>query len=345
MQAAAQPSVSFGFVAICLSEENCSPAGSVTVKSLEGLSDDAIRGRILRTALRNLDNTIRILHFLHGHHVHLYRMSAQLLPLATHDVTAGWAWWEEPALQERLERIGHLVKKYEIRVSSHLPDVCVLSTPKPEVLEWLLRYIRYHQRLFELMSLDATAKLVLHVGGAYGRPDTALRQAEANFLRLDPWAQERILLENDDRSFSAAQVLHLAQRVGVPVVFDYHHHVVRNDGEQLGELLPAIFATWRDRPPKVHVSSPRSAGSPRAHADYVAWEFVEPFFAALDELGNDVDVMVEAKKKDLAMFALQEEFAAWRRCRVSGDPARRRPEREPGRDSFCKKSFSTRGSG
>lgn len=314
--ATVERTAAFGFVAICLSEKNCSPAGSVTVKSLEGLDTAGIRGRIRRTALRNLDNTVRILHFLRGHNLHLYRMSAQLLPLATHDVTQDWEWWEEDELKERLVKIGQLVEANGIRISSHLPDVCVLSTPQRDVLEWLLRYIEYHKRLFSVMGLDATAKLVLHVGGAYGDPEGALLQAEENFRQLDPWAQERIVIENDDRSFSAQQVLQLAERVGTPVVFDYHHHVIRNDGETLDELLPAIVATWTDRPPKVHISTPRSPSSPRAHADYVDWEFVEPLFAALATMGTPVDVMVEAKQKDLAMFALHDAYTAWERERV-----------------------------
>lgn len=299
---------SFGFVAICLSEKDCSPAGNVTVKSLETLDAEARILRIRRTAIRNLENTLRIMHFLHAHDLDLYRMSAGLIPLATHDVTQDWPWWDDESIGGLLKRIGEAIRRHDYRVSSHLPEVCVLSTPKPDVLKWLRRYLQYHRILFETMGLDERAKIVVHIGGAYNHPERALKQAEENFARLDRWAGCRIALENDDKVFSVRQTLDLAGRLGVPMVFDYHHHVLRNDGEPLDELVKEAAATWTDRPFKVHVSSPKASDKRRAHADYVDWEFVRPFFETLHELGIRSDVMVEAKKKDLALFALQEAY-------------------------------------
>src|SRR5690606_26566902 len=118
---------------------------------------------------------------------------------------------------------------------------------------------------------------------------------------------ERICLENDDRVFSAAEVLEVCQATGVPMVFDYHHHVCRNDDEDFRDLLPAIFATWKDRPPKIHASSPRDEGDRRAHGDYVDPDFIRPVLDAARALG-DFDVMVEAKRKDLALFKLRDAY-------------------------------------
>lgn len=303
--------LAFGFVAICLTEHQCSPAGNVTVKSVIDLGARARRNRIRQVAVRNLTNSIRIMHFLHAHDIELYRMSAGLIPLATHEFTDGWAWWEDDEIRPLLARFGGLVRKHHYRVSSHLPEVCVLSSPDPNVFQWLERYVAYHHHLFDTMGLDQAAKIVLHVGGAYGDPEQALRQAEDNFGTLDPWAQERIVLENDDRTFSAAQTLHLAERLGIPMVFDYHHHIVRNDGEPLDELIQQAFATWNDRPPKVHLSSPKSSQQQRAHSDFVSWEFALPFFEAMRAEAKSVDVMIEAKKKDLALFQLRDEYAAY----------------------------------
>lgn len=304
--------IAFGFVAICLSEKNCSPAGNVTVKSVQGLSTEAARRRIVSTAARNIENTIRIMHFLRGHNLSLYRMSANLIPLATHPITDGFRWWEEPAVAEPLACLGELVRRQGVRISSHLPQVCVLSNPKDDVFVWLLRYGEYHRRLFTAMGLDRRAKVVVHVGGSYKDPERALIQAERNFARLDPWLQRRLVLENDDRSFTARQVLSLATRLGVPMVFDYHHHAVHNEGESEAELEGLIgqaFATWTDRPPKVHLSSPKSAAQPRAHADYVDWQFALPFFRLVERIGPErLDVMVEAKRKDLAALSLRETY-------------------------------------
>jgi len=300
--------VGFGFVSICLSEWRCSPAGHVTVKSLEGLEREGQIERIRATSRRNLENTLRIIHFLRAHQIPLYRMSAQLIPLATHPATDGWSWWEDPELLPLMAEIGQRVAETGVRISSHLPEVCVLTASDPAKLQWVHRYLAYHRRLFEAMGLGPQAKILLHLGGAGRHRERALEQAATTIRSLDPWARERLCLENDDKTFSAAEVLRLCQDLQLPMVFDYHHHVCRNDGEDFRELLPQIFATWHDRPPKIHLSSPRSEGQPRAHADYVDPEFVRPVVAYARTLG-DFDIMVEAKKKDLAMFRLQQDLA------------------------------------
>jgi len=301
--------VGLGFVSICLSEKDCSPAGDVTVKSIERLPDREARiERIRRTARRNLENTLRILWFLKGNGLSCYRFATHLIPLATHEATDGWEWWQDPLLEPLLARIGQVIRQESFRVSTHPPQLCVLNAAEPGVFAWVERYTDYHVRLFRTMGLDETTKIVLHVGKRFpGGNQAGLRQALANVERLPEAVRARLVLENDDRTFSAKETLTLCQQAGVPMVFDLHHHWCRNDGEDYRDLLPAVFATWRDRPPKVHLSTPRSPEDVRAHADYVDAGFVEPFLEYAASLGS-FDVMVEAKMKDLAALRLRQEL-------------------------------------
>lgn len=295
-------------MSICLSEQDCSPAGDVTVKAIEKLPEDARISRIRRTAKRNLINTRRILSFMKWHGLTVYRFATHLIPLATHEATAGWQWWSDPELQPLLEDIGRVIRTEGFRVSTHPPQLCVLNAPEPSVFQWVEKYTAYHVRLFEAMGLDARAKIVLHVGRRM-KEGTAqgLRHAAENVARLPQAVRERLAVENDDRTYSARDTLTLCRDVGVPMVFDWHHHLCRNDGERLEDLLPEVFATWRDRPPKVHLSSPRNGPLDRAHADYVDPALARPFLLAAKELG-DFDVMVEAKQKDLAALKLREDL-------------------------------------
>ena len=298
--------VGLGFVSICLSERDCSPAGNVSVATAQRLPDRAARlALIRRTAVRNLENTLRILWFLKGNRLQLYRFATHLIPLATHPYTEGWAWWEEPDLQPLLERVGEVVRAEGLRVSTHPPQLCVLNSPGG--FRWAVAYGEYHCRLLEAMGLDETAKIVLHPGRGVGDGQASVRSVVEAVERLPERVRVRLALENDDTTFSAAQTLEICRAVGVPMVFDWHHHVCRNDGEDYRELLPRVFATWTGRPPKVHVSSPRGAGDGRAHADYVDPAFVGAFLRYAAELG-DVDVMVEAKAKDLAALRLRDEL-------------------------------------
>lgn len=304
--------IEYGFVSICLSEKECSPAGNVTVKQVQALDPADRRSRILRVARRNLENTLRIMWFLRAHDLRLYRISANLIPLATHETTDGWAWWEEAELREIGAKVGEVAARHGYRLSSHLPELCGFTGDA--TFYWAERYLQYHRRLFELLGLDASAKIVMHLGGKGQDKNKALARARRRIEELDPWARERIVLENDDRHFTAADVIQLAEETGVPVAFDWHHHCINQDGEASGpgavKLMARAFALWRDRPAKVHVSSPKSPQNPRAHADFVDAAFARPFFELAAETGVErLDVMVEAKMKDLAAFRLREELA------------------------------------
>jgi len=307
--------VGLGFVSICLSEQDCSPAGDVTVTAIEKLPEEARISRIRRTAKRNLANTRRILSFMKWHGLTVYRFATHLIPLATHEATAGWEWWKDPELRPLLEEIGRVIRAEGFRVSTHPPQLCVLNAPEPSVFQWVEKYTAYHVRLFEAMGLDERAKIVLHVGRRMPEGNAAgLRRAAENVAQLPEAVRARLALENDDRTYSARETLALCQDVGVSMVFDWHHHLCRNEGERAEDLLPGVFATWRDRPPKVHLSSPRGGPTDRAHADYVDARAVRAFLLTAKALG-DFDVMVEAKKKDLAALRLRAELPE-----VFGDP-------------------------
>ena len=103
--------VGLGFVSICLSERDCSPAGNVSVATAARLADREARlGLIRRTAVRNLENTLRILWFLKGNRLQLYRFATHLVPLATHPYTEGWAWWEDPQLRPLLQQVDEVLR-------------------------------------------------------------------------------------------------------------------------------------------------------------------------------------------------------------------------------------------
>jgi UV DNA damage endonuclease len=169
------------------------------------------------------------------------------------------------------------------------------------------------------MGLGDEAVVVVHLGGVYGDPSAALDRFARRYELLSPVARQRLVVENDDRRFGVAHVLHLHARVGVRVVFDVHHfHCYNPDGMAAAEAARACLDTWRGwvGRPKVHFSSPRtawgfrhgSADEPRrpnwaAHA-----QFADPFaFAAFYRSLLDVapDVMLEAKAKDVAVIQLR----------------------------------------
>jgi len=174
--------------------------------------------------------------------------------------------------------------------------------------------------LLELMGLDERAKLNMHIGGAYGDKKKTMERFLRQFEALPGRIRARMMLENDDKTFTAAETLEACEALGVPMVLDIHHHAVNHRGESIEKLWPRILATWEGRrvPPKVHASSPKSAADPRSHADYLHVPDLIRFFRAVAGMTPELDVMIEAKRKDGALFRLMEELAETDGVTVTG---------------------------
>lgn len=311
--------VRFGYVAIALAVPEGSPNKTASVKTVEKIADPLGRiGRLRRLMLTNLETTLRILKYNAAHEVTLYRFTSKTVPLATHPLAADWDYIADG--QPLWRDIGDYVKLHGMRVSAHPDHYTLLNSPKPEVLAASLKDLDYHARMLEAMGLPPSPSLVLHVGGQYREKAAALRRFADHFARLPGRLAARLMLENDDKIFTAAEVLALCEELGRPMVLDIHHHRV-NGGGDLADLWPRIAATWGEATPKIHVSSPKDEQDIRAHADYVDPADVLPFLRLARETGRDLDVMVEAKRKDAAMFRLVEGLAATPGVRCAGQAA------------------------
>lgn len=311
--------VRFGYVAMSTIVDHCSPSRTMTLTSFNKLGDRAAAIRKLeRVAEENLVNTLRLLKHNRAHDIRLYRCSSKLIPLATHEALQDW----DPfiALQDAFRAIGDYAKQHDMRLSFHPDHFTVLSTPRPEVLRNSVKDLDYHVRMLEAMGLDARAKNNIHVGGAYGNKQEAGERFIQQFSELPERLKQRITLENDDKTFNAIETLDICERLGVPMVLDIHHQWVNNEGESAASLWPRILKTWETPygqadapmddplPPKIHVSSPKSEKDIRGHADYVEVTPLFHFLRAIAPITDKVDVMIEAKKKDGALFELMRDM-------------------------------------
>lgn len=299
-----------GYVAMTLNLEDCSPSGTVTWTALSKIEDEKARMYKLRQVTRkNLENTLRIMKYNKALQIMVYRLTSKLVPLATHPELSGWDYIADFAGQ--FAEIGQFIKENGFRISAHPDHFTLINTSNPKVLEDSLRDLDYHTRLFEAMGLaDRQYKLVIHVGGLYKDKEASLARFAENFIRLPDRIRKRIMLENDDKSFTARDVLGLCESLGIPMVLDVHHHQCANQGEPLSEILPLAFNTWRHEEisPKVHFSSPKSQKDFRSHADDIEMEAFVNFLYAARKTQTDFDVMLEAKNKDSALLALSQKL-------------------------------------
>ena len=174
------------------------------------------------------------------------------------------------------------------------------------------RDLEIHGEFFDMLGLprDHYAKINIHVGAAYGNKPVALDTFVRNFERLPDSITSRLTVENDDREslYSTIELYEgLFGRTGIPIVFDYHHHGFCTGGLSERDALEVAISTWGDIKPVVHYSESRAEEKkdakirPHAHSDYVN--------GPVDDYGYDLDVMIEAKAKELALFNLKKNDA------------------------------------
>ncbi len=268
-----------------------------------------------------------VLDYLEAQDVDMYRMTASLAPYATHPDMPQFHNQVEEARAE-LEELGARARRLDLRLSSHPSQYIVLNSEDPAIRAAAIRDMELQTQLFDAMGLGPEAVIVLHVGGAAGGFDAGLDRWEAGWEGLSDRARDRLVVENDDRTYALAHVMELHRRTGVKVVWDIlHHHC--NDPDDIAdrEALELALSTWpAGVTPKIHYSTPKTAMEERkrkvgrrvektwvlpqlrAHADVIDPIAFEQFLRETAE-GLDFDVMLEAKAKDLALLRLRNQMA------------------------------------
>lgn len=256
----------------------------------------------------NLDALHTILCWNAEHGIGLFRMSQQLIPFASHP-SFPYDWEAEHG--PRLRELGTLAAALGVRLSMHPGQFIQPGSPNPDVAERSVAELRYVARL---LSHLRASDCVLHLGGVHGDKTSA---AERFVAALEGAAEvlKFLVLENDERLWPVEDVLVPARRLGVPVVVDTLHHALNPGRLTLGDALDAALPTWTRRP-KVHLSSQDLTKQAGAHA----WGVTDQDYSALRRAVGDrsVDVMVEAKGKEMAVLPLLQYAAEWTGTAVAG---------------------------
>ena len=231
-----------------------------------------------------------------------YRMSSGLAPWKTeYD-------WEDlkdiDSIRKWFHSAGTMAKTHNVRLTSHPGPYNVLVSPKEEVVENCIKDLTIHGDEFDMMGLSRTPynKINIHLGGAYGDKEASMKRFVKNFPRLPESVRSRLTLENDDKAsmYSVKDLYYgIYKEIGIPIVFDYHHHKFCTGGMSEQEALEMALSTWGDIKPVTHYSESRRDEQKdetirvQAHSDYV--------YDKIEMYGNDFDIMVEAKAKELAV--------------------------------------------
>jgi UV DNA damage endonuclease len=302
----------------CVNTQLPSPARTVRLAN-------ATPERLLELAAANLDALAAILRWNEEHDIEVFRLTSNLIPLASHPANT-LAWWE--ALDDRLAALATLVARTGARLSTHPGQYTVLSSRTVSVVDAAVAELDYHDRLLSALGLDRSHKVVLHVGSGASEPDAAARRFAAGFARLSPGAQSRLVLENDER-WPLERIIELAAPLGLPVVFDAFHHELAPSLGGLGVRGAVLAAgeTWRaeDGRQEVHFSTQEPGKRPGAHAATLDLDAFAAFAEAVGDL--PLDCVLEVKDKEQSVLRARERLSRTRTRPRTARPAGARAAR------------------
>jgi len=252
--------------------------------------------RLLAAVGANLTCLRRMLEWNVAQGLLFFRMGSGIVPFGSHEINT-FPW--QTHFATAFEEIGNYIKGNNLRVSFHPDQFVVLNSPSPDIVRRSIEELIYQGSMLDLMGLDGTAKLQIHVGGLYGERELAISRFAAVHATLPTAVQARVVVENDDRLFPLRDCLHLHELTGVPILFDNFHHECLNHGEPMPEALRLAAATWhptRDGVPMMDYSSQALGERKGKHTDDLVDDLFRDFLTNLH--GLDLDLMLEIKNKE-----------------------------------------------
>lgn len=259
--------------------------------------------KILELASDNVRALQPILEWNVARGIELFRISSDLIPFGSHPINK-LKWWR--ILRPQFARIGAVVREKRLRVSMHPGQFTILNSPRREVVESSIAELEYHTRLLDALGVDASHKIVIHLGGIYGDKRASLERFIENCSSLDRNIKARLVIENDERCYTIADALVAADAIGVPAVFDVFHHRWNPalPEQSLRSIVQLAAKTWgeRDGRVKIHYSNQWPGKPPGTHSRSISVRKFVEFYDTIRDL--DVDIMLEVKDKQESVLKL-----------------------------------------
>lgn len=277
---------------------------TTTAKALSALSRRDALAKASAVCLHNAQNLLLAVRTAHRLGIGAFRIMSPLFPRMTHP-DVGYNLEDLPdaeAIARNMADVRDFARGHDVRLSFHPDQFVVLSSPHAHVVESSVRELEYQAFLADLTGADV---INIHAGGAYGDKAAALKRLAAVVRDLPEGVSSRLTLENDDVTYTVRDLLPACGELGLPLVYDVHHHRCNPDGLGEAEATDLAGATWKGREQYCHISSPRVGwqGNPKPHADYV-----DPADFPACWQGRAMTVDVEAKAKELAVTRLMRDL-------------------------------------
>lgn len=288
----------YACVPVTIDETSSHTITYTNYKKLGKLGNDRL-DKVIKSNFNSLEN---ILKYNIKNDIKFFRMTSELIPFLSHP-DVHYDFFNQ--YQEYYKKVGDIIKENNLRVDMHPSAYTVLNSINLDVVNSTINILKNYQKMYEYMGINSY--VVLHVGSKVNGKKESIKRFIENFNKLEDKVKKLILIENDDKSFNIRNVLELCKKINRPMVLDYHHFNVNKNNEKIEDYIEKIFNTW-DGIPKIHFSSPKDKKNKRSHHDYINSDDFIKFIEKIKFIDRDLDVMIEAKQKDDALFRLIREL-------------------------------------
>ena len=280
---------------------------TMIIRTIKEKGIDELKSRIKQ----NLKDCIKMIKWNHKNGIRVFRLSSELFPHKSNPKVEDYSF---NFAKKYLKKIGKKARKYGQRLTFHPGQFNILGSPQKHVIEATIRDLGMHAEILDLIGCDKNSVMVIHGGGKYDDKMKTIDRWCENYKKLPDFIRNRLVIENCEKCFSIEDCILISNKVNIPIVFDTHHfncycrlHPLEEFKEP-SEYIEDILNSWKRREikPKFHISE-QGSGRVGHHSDYV--EIIPDYLLEIPEkYGIKIDIMIEAKKKELAIFKLYKKY-------------------------------------
>ena len=279
----------------------------VVMKTIHTKGIDVLKEKITQ----NVKDMIKMIEWNEQNGIKVFRISSEMFSHKSNPKVEDYSF---DFVKDDLEKAGVLARKYNQRITMHPGHFNCIGTPNEDTFNRTIEDLKYHADLLDIMKMGVDSVMVVHGGGVYGDKEATIKRWCKQFTRLPDNVKKRLVLENCEKNFNIEDCLRISKSLNIPVVFDTHHYECYKLLHPEEKLLPPskyivrILNTWISRKikPKFHVSE-QGSGRCGHHSDYI--ETIPKYLLEIpDKYGIIIDIMIEAKMKEKAIFKLYEKY-------------------------------------
>ena len=255
--------------------------------------------RLIQSVTYNLQILVEILKYNIQNDLLFFRISSDIIPFASHPICK-FDWMKY--FKYDFVKIGQIIKKNNIRISMHPDQFVLLNAHDPKIVHNSINELEYHADVLDLMKLDYSAKIQIHIGGVYKNKEQSIRNFITNYenLLLDK-VKKRLVIENDDYRFSLQDCIFINEHTKTPILLDIFHHECLNNNLTLIDAMHKIIQTWykpMDGIPMIDYSNQEPNQRKGKHALTIDLKHFKNFISLISSFDHDLDIMLEVKDKE-----------------------------------------------